>query len=80
MSHDLVVPSSWKADALELLDAAVVGIPDERWGESVVAIVVPRLGSTLNARALDEHARRTLAGHKRPKHYLLVTELPVTKA
>ena len=46
---------------------AVIGIPDERWGEAVHAIVVPVPGSELTADMIIAHARDSIAGYKVPK-------------
>jgi acyl-CoA synthetase (AMP-forming)/AMP-acid ligase II len=56
---------------------AVVGLPDEKWGETVCAVVVPSSGATPTLRGVQEHVRRTLAGYKVPRRLVLVTELPV---
>lgn len=53
---------------------AVFGVDDERWGQMVCAAVV---GDT-TADALDRFARERLAGHKRPKRYVAVDDLPHT--
>ncbi|MFT5442928.1 MAG: long-chain acyl-CoA synthetase [Myxococcota bacterium] len=46
---------------------AVIGIPDEKWGESVHAIVVPMPGAKLTQDAIVAHARDAIAGYKIPK-------------
>jgi acyl-CoA synthetase (AMP-forming)/AMP-acid ligase II len=51
----------------DVFDAVVVGVPDERWGERVVAVVQPRPGSHVTADSLSEHAHRQLAGYKVPR-------------
>lgn len=48
-------------------ECAAFGVPDETWGESVVAIVVLRRGMTATAEALAEHCAATLARYKRPR-------------
>ncbi|MFE9403234.1 acyl-CoA synthetase [Streptomyces sp. NPDC006530] len=55
-------------------EAAVVGLPDDRWIEAVTAFVVRR-GEVTEAE-LIEHARRSLAGFKTPKRVRFVDELP----
>ena len=60
-------------------DVAVVGEPDERWGERVVAFVVPGAGA-LSADTLDRHCRECpdLANFKRPRKIVFVSEIPKT--
>jgi fatty-acyl-CoA synthase len=55
-------------------EAAVVGLPDERWIEAVTAVVVPR--DSVTQEELVAHARRVLPGFKVPKRVLFVDELP----
>ncbi|MEE4300545.1 MAG: long-chain fatty acid--CoA ligase [Pseudomonadales bacterium] len=48
-------------------ECAVIGIPDEQWGEAVHAVVVPKPGAALTADAVIEHCRRRIAGYKCPR-------------
>jgi long-chain acyl-CoA synthetase len=57
-------------------EAAVVGLPDARWGESVLAHVVPRDGQVLTPRALTLFLRERLADFKIPTRYRFVDTLP----
>jgi fatty-acyl-CoA synthase len=58
-----------------VFDCVVVGVPDDRWGEAVAAVVQPRPGHAVDAAALRTHCRRALAGYKIPKHYVEVESL-----
>jgi len=60
----------------DVLDAAVVGLNDETWGERVVAAVVLRDGGSLDA--VQDHLKQHLAGFKRPEAIHLTEELPRT--
>jgi len=62
----------------DVVEAAVVGLPDEKWGDRVVAVVAGRPG--LQAEALMAHARENLASYKRPKGVEIWPELPKTSA
>jgi long-chain acyl-CoA synthetase len=50
-----------------VLEAAVFGVPDEKWGEAVHAEVVPRPGATLTGDELITHCRSLIAGYKLPR-------------
>ena len=51
----------------DVLDTLVVGVPDERWGATVAAVVQTRSGTPIPLEALQAHARAELAGYKLPR-------------
>jgi acyl-CoA synthetase (AMP-forming)/AMP-acid ligase II len=59
-----------------VVEAAVAGVPDERWGEQVTAWVVLRDGAEFDEAALIAHARTTVAGYKCPKRVFRTSSLP----
>lgn len=76
-----VYPAEVEAVIVELPavgDVAVVGIPDERWGEVGCAFVVPAAGKTLDAQTLADHCRARLARFKVPQRFEIVPALPRT--
>jgi len=58
-----------------VFDAVVVGVPDERWGERVVALVQPREGMQPGFDELDAHVRAHLAGYKAPRDVVLIDSI-----
>jgi fatty-acyl-CoA synthase/long-chain acyl-CoA synthetase len=62
----------------DIYEAAVFGIPNEEWGESVHAVIVPRPDSGLDDAAVDTHARAHLANYKIPRSIDWMDELPKT--
>ncbi|MEU8118515.1 acyl-CoA synthetase [Spirillospora sp. NPDC049024] len=59
-------------------DAVVVGLPDERFGQRVAAVVAPRPGATVTLEELTEYCRGRLAGYKLPRQMTLVDEVQRT--
>jgi acyl-CoA synthetase (AMP-forming)/AMP-acid ligase II len=57
---------------------AVVGAPDEKWGERVVAFVVPHVDTPVDVSELVSHCRGLIAGYKVPKEIYLTDALPQT--
>jgi 3-oxocholest-4-en-26-oate---CoA ligase len=56
----------------QVFDAVVVGVPDERWGERIVAVVQPTTGATPALESIQEHCRSHVAGYKVPRELVLV--------
>ena len=60
----------------DILEAAVFGIPDEKWIEAVTAVIVPRPGTVIEIDAIHAHCRTHLAAFKCPKSIHLTESLP----
>ena len=60
----------------EILEVAVIGLPDARWGERPVAVIVTSPGAVIDFDRLRTHCRAQLAGFKVPQEFILRTELP----
>lgn len=59
----------------DVFDALVVGVPDERYGQHVAAVVAPRSGTKPTLKALDAFVRNHIAGYKVPRSLWLVAEV-----
>ena len=57
---------------------AVVGIPDEQWGEAVCGVVVLKKGEIVQQQELIDHCKKHLARYKAPKRIYFVDELPLS--
>lgn len=58
-----------------VFDAVVTGIPDERWGSRVAAVIQPYRGTAPTVAELDAHCREELSGYKVPRTYAFVSEM-----
>ena len=59
-----------------VLEAAVIGVPDEKWGEIVTAVIALKPGREASERELVDLCRASLAGYKKPRKVFFLDELP----
>ncbi|HEY0518018.1 MAG TPA: AMP-binding protein [Ilumatobacteraceae bacterium] len=59
-------------------EVAVVGLPDDKWGEQVAAFVRPAPGEGIDKAELMEYMRQHLAPHKTPRHWFAIDVFPMT--
>lgn len=59
-------------------EAVVIGVPDEKWGEAVLAFVVLRLGAYVPAEVLREHCQERMARYKAPKEVRFIDAVPMS--
>jgi long-chain acyl-CoA synthetase len=59
-----------------VLEAAVFGIPDDVYGESVCAVVVPKRGQILSESDIIDYCASRMSGYKKPKRVAFIGELP----
>ena len=64
----------------EVVEAAIIGIPDEKWGELVKGIVVLQPGAKVDESGLIEHCHQWIAGYKSPKSIDIIDALPKSGA
>ena len=57
-------------------EAAIIGVADERLGEKVVAVIVPKAGTQADARDIERHCRESLGGFKQPRRFVFVEQMP----
>jgi acyl-CoA synthetase (AMP-forming)/AMP-acid ligase II len=64
----------------DVSSCAVIGVPDERLGESVHAVIVAREGATVTGEQIRDHVKKFIAGYKAPRSVDVVAALPTTAA
>ena len=64
----------------EVLECAVIGLPDHEYGERVTAFIVPRKGCHIALASLKDYLKTHLAAFKAPKEYIITEELPKSGA
>lgn len=57
---------------------AVIGVPDERWGERVHAVIVCKQGCAATAAEIREHVKTLIAGYKAPRSFEFVDAMPLS--
>jgi fatty-acyl-CoA synthase len=62
----------------QILEAAIIGVPDDRWGETGKAVIVVKPGETLDEETVITHCLANLAKFKIPQSVVFVNELPRT--
>jgi len=60
----------------DVLEVAVIGVPDDVWGESVKALIVPKDGAEISEQEIIDHCKSLIASYKKPKFVEFVKELP----
>jgi acyl-CoA synthetase (AMP-forming)/AMP-acid ligase II len=68
------VEAAIKAHA-DIVDAVVVGVPDERWGQKVAAVIQVRNGAEVTLAVIDAHCRTKVAGYKVPRLLRVVDQI-----
>jgi acyl-CoA synthetase (AMP-forming)/AMP-acid ligase II len=87
-AKDVIITGGENVSSREVEDAlsthpdvdmvAVVGVPDEYWGEAICAVVVCRAGHSPSAEDLVAYVRTSISAFKRPRHILFTDALPLT--
>jgi fatty-acyl-CoA synthase len=59
-----------------VVECAVIGVPDAKLGETIMAVIVPKPGATPTEEEIAQHCRQSLGGYKIPRRIAFVEKLP----
>ena len=62
----------------KISNVAIIGVPDDKWGEAGMAFIVPLPGQTITEEEVREYLKDKVAKFKHPKHIRFVADLPLT--
>ncbi len=60
----------------KVLESAVIGLKDPKWGETVLALIVPKVGETITKDEIDQYCMEQIAKYKRPRMIAFINNLP----
>jgi acyl-CoA synthetase (AMP-forming)/AMP-acid ligase II len=60
----------------KIADVAVLGVPDEKWGETIKAIIATKGGENISEEEIAQYLQTKLSGFKRPRIFQFVSQLP----
>ena len=74
------IPSANGKIRPEVEECAIIGLPDQEWGERVTAFIVARQGVNIDPQALKAFLKSRISAFKVPKEFRVVNELPKSPA